>query len=75
MRSHYNQIEEIERKIMDLAKNEKFTIPEAAVMTKMSESWWRRAIWQKRVSVVRIGRKVFVTRATIDGLYTVVDAV
>ncbi|EKD36577.1 MAG: hypothetical protein ACD_75C01456G0003 [uncultured bacterium] len=59
---------------MEIFNEKKFTVQEAAVLTKMSESWWRRAIFEKRVRVVKIGRKVFLPLSTIESIYSVEEA-
>lgn len=56
---------------MDVINEKKFTVPEAATITKMSQSWWRRAIFEKRISVVRVGRKIFIPQSTINSIYSV----
>ena len=44
------------------------TIPEAAETTRLSPSWWRKAIFQKRVRYVKLGGRVFIPQATIEKL-------
>lgn len=44
---------------------ELLTVPEAAAESRMSESWWRQRVHRREIPVVRIGRRVFVSRETI----------
>jgi len=44
------------------------TVPEAAETTRLSPSWWRKAIFQKRVRYVKLGGRVFIPQATIEKL-------
>jgi excisionase family DNA binding protein len=43
-----------------------FTIPEASKLTRMSIPWWRAAVSQRRVRVVRFGRKTLISKDTLD---------
>ncbi len=52
----------------------KFTVKGAAERSGMSESWWRRAILEKRVAVLRIGRRIFIQESTIANLYKSTEA-
>jgi hypothetical protein len=45
-----------------------YTVGEAAEATRMSVAWWRQAIFQKKVRVCRIGRRVLIPGATISNL-------
>lgn len=44
------------------------TVREAAEETKMSLGWWRQRIFLKDVRVVKIGRRVFIPRSTIEDI-------
>jgi len=41
-------------------------VNECAEKYPMSNAWWRRAILERRISVVRIGRAVLVPQSEID---------
>jgi hypothetical protein len=45
-----------------------YTVEEAARISRMSIAWWRMAIFQRRVDVLRIGRRVFVPESTLIAL-------
>jgi excisionase family DNA binding protein len=45
-----------------------YTVEEAAKVTRMSVPWWRQAIFQKKVRICRIGRRVLIPDATIRDL-------
>jgi hypothetical protein len=51
----------------------KYTIKEAAEISKMSESWWRQAILKNKVLYYKIGKKIFIPEETITGLYETVE--
>jgi hypothetical protein len=44
------------------------TVPEAAETTRLSPSWWRKSIFEKRVRYVKLGGRVFIPQATIEKL-------
>ena len=44
------------------------SVREAAEETKMSLGWWRQRIFHKDIRVVKIGRRVFIPRSTIDDI-------
>lgn len=47
-----------------------FTFAEAAEMTKLRESWLRKAVSERRIPFRRIGRHVRFAQADIDALVT-----
>jgi len=46
-----------------------YTIKEAAEQSKMSVSWWRMKVHKKEVRYVKIGKRVFIPKSTIDKLF------
>ena len=44
------------------------TVQEAAKETKMSPGWWRQRIFYKDVRFMKIGRRVFIPRSTIESI-------
>lgn len=44
------------------------TIVEAVEKTRMSSSWWRQQIYQKKIRYLKIGRRVFIPDSTIEEL-------
>lgn len=48
---------------------ETFTIAEAAEESKMSEAWWRQQIFLKKIRYLKIGRRTFIPKKTLDDLY------
>ena len=44
------------------------TIPEAAEATRLSEAWWRTRVFRKEIKFLKLGRRVFIPRETIDEL-------
>ena len=47
---------------------ELLTITEAAKLTRLSTAWWRTRIFRKEVRFLKVGRRVFIPRSTIDDL-------
>lgn len=47
---------------------ELYTIPEAAAATRMSPAWFRKMIFQKEIRHLKIGRRVFIEKKTIEDL-------
>ncbi|MCF8056541.1 MAG: helix-turn-helix domain-containing protein [Desulfocapsa sp.] len=47
----------------------KYTVKEAAQKSRMSEAWWRRAILEKKVEVLRVGRKILIPESTMANIY------
>ncbi len=52
-----------------IVHEEKFTVAEAAKKSRMSESWWRQAILEEKVLVLRVGRKILIPESTISGIF------
>ena len=48
----------------------RYTVPEIAKITKMSEAFWRKAIFLGRVEVERYGRAVRVTEGALQRYLT-----
>jgi hypothetical protein len=48
---------------------ELFTIPETAGKTRMSQAWWRGKVFRQEIKFVKIGRRVFIPKSTIDDLF------
>lgn len=44
------------------------TIDEAAAISKMSKAWWRKQIFERKVKHIKIGRRVFILKSTIEEL-------
>jgi hypothetical protein len=42
-----------------------WTLKETATNTRMSEAFWRKQIWLRRVSVIKIGRSVRLDAETV----------
>ena len=49
-----------------MSKENYLRVNECAEKYPMSNAWWRRAILERRISVVRIGRAVLVPQSEID---------
>lgn len=41
-------------------------IPDAAAETRLSESFWRRVVFQRRLPIVKVGRRVLIRRCDLD---------
>jgi excisionase family DNA binding protein len=48
---------------------ELLTVPEAAMETRMSVSWWRQRTSRGEIKHLKIGSRVFIMRETIDELF------
>ena len=44
------------------------TVNEAAKQTRMSVSWWRKMVFEKRIKHLKIGRRVFIPADVVDEL-------
>ena len=53
-------------KFQDKPRNLYSTIPEAVQQVGGTVSLWRRRIWAREIPVVKIGRKFFLDRATVE---------
>ena len=42
-----------------------FTIKEASEETKLSEAWWRQAVFQRKVKYLKLARRVLIPESTI----------
>lgn len=45
-----------------------YNIPEAADRSRLSQSWWRKRIFQKEVRFIKVGRRVLIPESTINEL-------
>jgi excisionase family DNA binding protein len=43
-----------------------YNIPESSEKLKMSEAWIRQKIFKKEIRYLKIGRRVFIPKETID---------
>lgn len=43
-----------------------YTIKEAAEKSRMSVSWWRLLIYEKKIKYRKLGRRVFIPRSTYN---------
>lgn len=44
------------------------TVDEAATATRMSKSWWRQQIFQRKIKHLKVGRRVLIPREVVDQL-------
>ena len=45
------------------------TVPEAAEHTRLSLSWWRKAIMDKKIKHLKIGGRVLIPQSAIEELF------
>jgi len=45
---------------------ELYTISEASQKVRMSPAWWRQKIFRKEIKYLKIGRRVFIPKSTIE---------
>ena len=45
------------------------TVKEAANQTRMSVSWWRKMVFEKRIKHLKIGRRVLIPADVVDELF------
>jgi hypothetical protein len=55
--------------LQDNPKKSLLTIAETAEQIGGTISLWRRRIWAREIPVVKIGRKFFLERATVENFY------
>ena len=46
-----------------------YTKKEAAKKSRMSEAWWSKMIFERKVRYLKIGRRVFIPESTITELF------
>lgn len=44
------------------------TVDEAATATRMSKSWWRQQIFQRKIKHLKVGRRVLIPREVVEQL-------
>lgn len=49
--------------------DDKVSVRQAAVDSGMSEAWWRRQIWLRRVPFYRVGGRILISRCDIDLMF------
>ena len=49
--------------------DDKISVRQAAVDSGMSEAWWRRQIWLRRVPFYRVGGRILISRCDIDRMF------
>ena len=45
------------------------TVNKAAEKTRMSVSWWRKMVFEKKIKHLKIGRRVFIPPSVVDDLF------
>jgi excisionase family DNA binding protein len=46
-----------------------FTVPEAAEITRLSLSWWRKKIMDKKIRHLKVGGRVLIPQSAIQELF------
>jgi excisionase family DNA binding protein len=45
---------------------EYLSIPQSAEQTGLSQAYWRKAVFHRRIAVVKVGRRVLIRRADLQ---------